>query len=65
MVPILAETKNGDKGLYQIPIEWTMGGDWVITVQATLSNGTVAEKTFPRTIANDAADCEPEAKETP
>lgn len=65
MVPILAETENGDKGLYQIPIEWSMGGDWIITVQVTLPDGTVAEKTFPHTIANDAADCEHEDKETP
>jgi hypothetical protein len=65
MVPILAETENGDKGLYQVPIEWAMGGDWILTVQVTLPDGTVVEKTFPRTIANDPADCAQEATETP
>jgi hypothetical protein len=42
-----------------------MGGDWIVTVQATLPNGTVAEKTFPRTIAHDAADCLPKDQTTP
>lgn len=65
MVPILAETENGDKGLYQVPVEWSMGGDWILTVQVTLPDGTTVEKTFPRTIANDPVDCVQEEEETP
>ncbi|MBE2220185.1 MAG: FixH family protein [Anaerolineae bacterium] len=65
MTPILAETENGNKGLYQLPIAWSMSGDWIVTVQVILPDGTIAEQTFPRTIANDAADCEHEATDTP
>jgi hypothetical protein len=65
MIPIMAETENGNKGLYQLPLEWSMSGDWIVTVQVTLPDGTVAEQTFPRTIANDSADCEHEETDNP
>lgn len=65
MVPILAETENGDKGVYQVLFDWTMSGDWIVTVQVTLPDGAVIEKTFPRTIANDPANCEQEETKTP
>jgi hypothetical protein len=42
-----------------------MGGDWVIIIQATLPDGTVAEETFPIIISGDPADCDVEATETP
>lgn len=65
MVPILAEATNGDKGLYKVPFEWSMGGDWVVTVQATLPDGTVAEESFPITVSGDPADCDTEVTNTP
>jgi hypothetical protein len=65
MIPILAETSGGDNGLYQLPIEWPMGGDWVLTVQVALPDGTLAEEIFPLTISSDPADCSDEATETP
>lgn len=65
MVPILGNATEGDKGLYKVPFEWTMGGDWVIVVQATLPDGTVAEETFPLTISGDPADCDNEATKVP
>ncbi len=65
MIPVLAETSGGDNGLYQAPVEWTMGGDWVVTIQAALPDGTVAEKSFALTISGDPADCEPKATKLP
>lgn len=65
MVPILASATDGDKGLYKVPFEWTMGGEWVIVIQATLPDGTVAEETFPITISGDPANCDIEVTETP
>lgn len=65
MIPVLAETENGNDGMYQLPLEWSMSGDWIVTVQVSLPDGTVAEQTFPRTIANDPADCEHEDKNKP
>jgi hypothetical protein len=29
-----------DTGTYVIPFNWTMGGDWTLTVEATLQDGT-------------------------
>ena len=65
MVAVLGNATEGDKGLYKVPFEWSMGGDWVIIVQATLPDGTVAEETFPLTISGDPADCNNEATESP
>jgi hypothetical protein len=65
MVPILANATHGDKGLYKVPFEWTMGGDWVVVIQATLPDGSVTEETFPIIISGDPADCGVEATEIP
>lgn len=41
MVPVLADpvTANTD-GVYQIPFAFTMRGDWIVTITATLADGT-------------------------
>ncbi len=41
MVPVNAEAGNASDGVYSIPFEWTMGGDWILTVTATLADDTV------------------------
>jgi hypothetical protein len=47
MVPVLAKvTGGGDNGVYKMPFEWTMGGDWVVTVEATLPDGRSATQQF-------------------
>ena len=47
MAPVLGEASESDaNGRYQIPFEWTMSGDWIVTVKATLPDGAVAEKQF-------------------
>jgi hypothetical protein len=50
MQPVSATVEGGTEGQYQTPFRWTMGGDWVLTVTATLANGTVVTKTFPFTV---------------
>ncbi|GAB4283186.1 MAG: hypothetical protein Kow0080_37210 [Candidatus Promineifilaceae bacterium] len=51
MTPVLRDgiTENTD-GVYEIPFEWTMGGDWVVTVDATLPDGRSVTKDFNMTI---------------
>ena len=51
MVPVNAETAESSGGEYTVPFEWTMGGDWIVTVEATLADGTVVTRTFDTTIA--------------
>ncbi|MFN2138547.1 MAG: FixH family protein [Candidatus Promineifilaceae bacterium] len=59
MVPLLAEQQGGgEDGYYRIPFEWTMAGDWVVTVQATLPDGTHAQQRFDFMVATqDEAVC--------
>ena len=46
MVPVLAQATAGENGRYTVPFEWTMGGDWIVTVTATLPDGSTAEEQF-------------------
>ncbi len=47
MIPILAQIEGGgEDGFYNVPIEWTMGGDWVMSVTVTMPDGAVARKQF-------------------
>jgi YtkA-like len=64
MVPVLGESENGTGGIYKIPLEWTMGGDWILQVKAILPDGRSAEKTFPLTITYDPG-CNIEGTEIP
>ena len=47
MAPVLAEVDGGgEAGVYTIPFEWTMAGDWVVTVDLQLPDGTKAQERF-------------------
>ena len=47
MVPVLAQSSAGVGGQYSVPIEWTMSGDWLVTVQVTLADGQSFSQQFP------------------
>lgn len=46
MVPVFAQGVGGEDGLYEVPFEWTMGGDWIVTVKATLADGGLVTRQF-------------------
>ena len=46
MVPVLAETHSSQGGVYTGDFEWSMSGDWVLTVLAQLPDGRTAQRTF-------------------
>lgn len=46
MKPVLAEVSGGSGGRYETPFEWTMGGDWIVTVTARLPDGRLAARQF-------------------
>ncbi|MDJ0756640.1 MAG: copper chaperone PCu(A)C [Ardenticatenaceae bacterium] len=46
MTPVVEEIASGENGVYQVPFEWTMGGDWFVTIDATLADGTVVTRRF-------------------
>jgi len=39
MAPVLEDAEEVGEGLYRVSFEWTMAGDWVITVSGTLEDG--------------------------
>lgn len=50
MMPVLADVTGGDTGLYTVPFAWSMSGDWILTVRATLPDGTWSEQEFALTV---------------
>jgi hypothetical protein len=46
MQPALAEGNQSVNGEYRIPIEWSMGGGWIVTVSATLPDNRTATQKF-------------------
>ncbi|MEA3334757.1 MAG: FixH family protein [Chloroflexota bacterium] len=50
MVPVRAEASGGTGGVYEADFEWTMGGDWFVTVLATLPDGRLTSRRFDLTV---------------
>ena len=44
MVPVFADTTEIEPGQYEAMLEFTMGGDWIIIVRATLPDGRSLER---------------------
>ena len=59
MVPVIvsavtdAADGSGD-GIYQLPFQFTMLGDWIITVAVTLADGTTVTRDIDVTVGDDA-----------
>lgn len=51
MAPVLAQASGGAAGVYQAQWRWTMAGDWVVTVTATLPDGRTLVRRFDLTVA--------------
>jgi hypothetical protein len=47
MVPVLAQATDGEAGRYVVPFEWTMGGDWIVTVEVSLADGREFSRQIP------------------
>lgn len=46
MQPVIRTAQDGADGVYRVPFEWTMGGDWFVEVTATRPNGEKATERF-------------------
>lgn len=53
MEPVLAEVEGGVGGVYEVPFNWTMGGDWFVVVEATLADGRTLSRRFDVGVAGD------------
>ncbi len=56
MKPVIAEASGEGDGLYTADFEWTMAGDWTMSIEATLPDGRVKRGTFPFTVEAIEAD---------
>lgn len=46
MAPVLGDGTEGDPGVYSIPWEWTMAGDWLIDITLRAPDGTEVVQTI-------------------
>jgi YtkA-like len=46
MGPVFGEAKEIDPGRYQTSLELSMGGDWIVLIHLTLSDGQKLERQF-------------------
>jgi hypothetical protein len=51
MTPVQGATDVSDGGVYRIPFDWTMGGDWILTVSVALPGGETASRAFNLSVA--------------
>lgn len=53
MTPVFGEAVESEPGRYRIPFEWTMAGDWIVTIQAKLPSGESIERQFDVRVASE------------
>jgi hypothetical protein len=45
MKPVLVDAASGQDGNYTVPFEWTMAGDWILSISASLPDGRILRRT--------------------
>lgn len=51
MQPVFGVAEEASNGEYRIAFEWTMAGDWIITVDVTMSDETTLTREFDVTVS--------------
>ena len=46
MQPVFGSAESTVAGVYRVPFNWSMAGDWILEVTATLSDGSTASQRF-------------------
>lgn len=64
MSAVLTSARSGVNGVYQMPFDWMMAGDWVLTVHAALPDGAQIERTFTMNVTGEDAVCDTPTGET-
>jgi hypothetical protein len=53
MVPVIGETSEAEEAnTYRVPFHWSMGGDWILTVEVTLADGSKVSEEFTVTVGS-------------
>ena len=47
MVPVLASAGESQAGLYRVPLQWTMAGDWTVDLKFNLTDGSRVARRYP------------------
>lgn len=47
MTPVFATAREVEPGRYEAPLELTMGGDWIVLVDARLRDGRTLQRELP------------------
>lgn len=47
MAPVIVTQAKAEQGMYTVPFEWTMAGDWFIAIKAQLPDGRTLMRTLP------------------
>jgi hypothetical protein len=47
MIPVLAGTAESQAGLYRVPLQWTMAGDWYVDLKFILPDGQQVVRRYP------------------
>ncbi len=51
MMPVTGTATAAENGQYRVPLQWSMAGDWNITVTVTLPDGSQSEQVFSQQVA--------------
>ena len=51
MTPVLRDDVRGSAGQYRVPFEWTMAGEWTVTVKLTFADESSLEETFELSVS--------------
>jgi major membrane immunogen (membrane-anchored lipoprotein) len=51
MMPVKGAATTAENGQYRIPLQWSMAGDWNVTVTVTLPDGRQSEQVFSQQVA--------------
>jgi hypothetical protein len=52
MRPVFTGNSGGDSGVYRMPFNWSMGGDWIITVTVLLADNVEIKREFKVTVGS-------------
>ena len=52
MQPVFGSAESAEDGVYRVAFNWSMAGDWILEVTATLSDGSTASQRFDVTVGS-------------
>ena len=54
MAPVIREVEQATDGVYHVPFEWSMGGEWIVAVTAQLADGQTVEEWFDLSVSSES-----------